>query len=118
MLSQKNRFHGHGSLRYMFKNGNTARSRYLVLRYIANPRRRNSRVAIVVSKKIHKQAVRRNRIRRRLYHIVRRKLSDIDSSYDIAIIVTSPETISLSPDDLQQQVSRLLATAGLCKSSR
>jgi ribonuclease P protein component len=117
MLSHKNRFHGHGSLRYVFKNGETVRGRYLVLRYLDNPNRKHTRVAVVVSKKIYKHAVRRNRIRRRIYDIVRHKLPSIEGVHDIAIIVTSPETYSMPHDQLTDQVDSLLRDAGLYKTS-
>ncbi len=49
MLSYKNRFHGHGSLRYVQRNGSVRRSLEMQLRYLENPRRKDSRFAVVVS---------------------------------------------------------------------
>ena len=71
MLAQKFRFHGHGSLRYLYKNGDAVRSHLITLKYIANPRRKTSRFTVVVGKKVIKSAVKRNRIRRRVYEVVR-----------------------------------------------
>lgn len=116
MLAYKYRFHGHGSLRYVFKNGRTIRSRFIVVRYLENPRRQHSRLAVIVSKKVHKRAVRRNRIRRRVYEIVRHNLSQHAQVYDIAIIITSPETDSMSHQDLSQHIFGLLHDAGIYKS--
>ena len=51
MILRSNRFHGHGSLRYLYTRGKTVRSNQLSLRYITNGRRNTWRMAVVVSKK-------------------------------------------------------------------
>jgi ribonuclease P protein component len=116
MLSVKLRFHGHGSLRFLYKNADAVRSRYITLKSIRNPRRKNSRFSIVVSKKVHKSAVGRNRIRRRLYEIIRHELPRIDGVYDVALIVTSGETLSASHEDLLTNVRDLFDHAGLTRT--
>ena len=72
MLAFKNRFHGHGSLRYVYRNGKVIRHHQMTLKWTTNPRRKTPRVAVVVGKKIYKGAVGRNRIRRRVYEAMRR----------------------------------------------
>ena len=74
MLAQKNRFHGHGSLRYVYANGNAVRTQKIVVKFTRNPHRTDSRFAVVVSKKVLKSAVGRNRIRRRVYEIIRKEM--------------------------------------------
>lgn len=118
MLSFKNRFHGYGSLKYVFKNGHTTRGHHLVLRYLENPRRHHSRIAVVVSKKVHKRAVRRNRIRRRVYEIIRHNLTSLDGVYDLVFIITSPEADSLNHEDLNSQINSLIDAAGLYKNPK
>ncbi len=113
MIPFLNRFHGHGSLRFVYKNGRAVRSRNIILKYIANPHRKNSRVAVVVSKKVIKSAVKRNRIRRRVYECVRADMRRFDRSYDIALIVSSAELLAMSFDELSQQISGLLKEAGI-----
>lgn len=117
MLSVRYRFHGHGSLRYLFKNGQAVRSRYLTVKYIHNPRRNRCRVSVIVSKKVHKSAVGRNRIRRRLYEIIRHRMDDIHTPHDIAVIVTSAEVLSLDHQSLKQQVEEVFTQAGLYKNA-
>lgn len=109
MLSHRNRFHGHGSLRYLYNKGTKARSRELGLYYIENTNRVHSRFAIVVSKKIHKSAVKRNRIRRRIYEIVRLELDSIKKPYDFIITIFTPDLLELEPSQLKKLVTDLLA---------
>ena len=77
MLQQCNRFHGHGSLKFVYKNGQAVRSSIATIKYVKNPYRNHSRFAVVVSKKVLKSAVRRNRIRRRVYEIIRLELPNM-----------------------------------------
>ena len=115
MLSSKHRFHGYGSLRYVYKNGQTIRSHLVSIKYIDNPRRKHSRFAVVVSKKVHKKAVGRNRIRRRLYEIIRHELPDFKVNHDVVMMVFSSEVIHLPHDELKTAVCQLFQEAGFYK---
>ena len=90
------RFHGHGSLKYVYKNGQAVRSRLFIIKYIANQHRKKPRIAVIVSKKVLKSAVGRNRIRRRVYECIRLKLPELNGTYDIAIIILSSEILNSS----------------------
>ncbi len=116
MLSFKNRFHGHGSLRYVYKNGQAVRGRLATLKHTPNPRRKTPRVAVVVSKKVYKRAVGRNRIRRRVYETVRHALPTLDPHCDLVFIVASSELLTISQDDLDKTISQLLASAHIYKN--
>ncbi len=74
-----------------------------------------SRVAVVVSKKIDKRAVVRNRIRRRVYEIVRKQWNEIEQDYDLVITVFNVSVKDESHGELESQVSKLLKSAGLRK---
>lgn len=115
MLSVTHRFHGHGSLRYVYKNGRAIRSHLVTIKYVSNPHRNHSRFAVVVSKKVHKSAVGRNRIRRRLYEIVRHELPRIKTPHDVAVMVFSSELISLPHEELVQLMQDLFTQADLYK---
>ena len=101
MLAYKNRFHGHGSLRFVYANGKSIRSQKMVVKYTTNPKRVESRFSVVVSKKVLKSAVGRNRIRRRIYEIVRKELPRIDGIYDVAIIIFSKEVKDMPHKELK-----------------
>jgi ribonuclease P protein component len=113
MLSARYRFHGHGSLRYVYKNGTAERSRLFTVKTTKNPRRKTSRFAVVVSKKVHKSATGRNRIRRRIYELIRNELPFMSGVYDVAIIVSSSDIIAMPHDELRQQLTSLLSQADL-----
>lgn len=113
MLSFSHRFHGHGSLRYVYKNGKAIRSHLMTLKYIPNPHRKHSRFSVVVSKKVHKGAVGRNRIRRRLYEIIRQELPKMNASHDVVVIVFTSEIMTMSHDELLEAVRNLLEEAHL-----
>lgn len=115
MLSHLNRFHGHGSLRYVYTHGRSVRGRFLMIKTIQNKKRVHSRVAVVVSKKIYKSAVKRNRIRRRIYEIIRFYLPLITEPHDIVITVID-KTIKDTPhEELKQQIADLLEKESLIR---
>lgn len=117
MLSVLHRFHGHGSLRYVYKNGQAIRSHLITIKYINNPRRKHSRFAVVVSKKVHKAAVGRNRMRRRVYEVVRGELPHLMPAHDVVIMLFSSELISLPHDELVELIRHLFTQAGLYKTT-
>lgn len=113
MLAFEYRFHGHGSLRYVYKNGTAQRSRYFTVKTTTNKRRKRSRFAVVVSKKVHKSAVGRNRMRRRVYEIIRHELPRLVGTHDVVIILSSSEVIGAPALELNEQIQHLFQEAGL-----
>ncbi len=117
MLTHKHRFHGHGSLRYLFQNGRTSRSRHLIVRYTPNKTRLHSRVAVIVSKKVFKQAVKRNRVRRRVFELIRLHFDQLNGSYDLTITAISPEVLLMPSKDLSSELGSALGNAGILKEA-
>ncbi len=115
MLSKTKRFHGHGSLRYIYKNAASVRSHLCTIRYTKNRFRRSPRIAVVVSKKVHKSAVGRNRIRRRVYETMRYELPHLNGVYDIAIIVTNAEVRTMPHEELVATIHDLLLQENIIK---
>jgi len=111
MLAFKYRFHGHGSLRYVYSNGQAVRSRLVTLKYSRHPKRKSPRVAVVVSKKVYKGAVGRNRIRRRIYEIIRQELPLFHHNQDVVLIVFSSEVLTIPHEELQEAILQLLRSA-------
>jgi ribonuclease P protein component len=101
MIPYKNRFHGHGSLRYVYRNGLISKSRFITLKSVKD-KKSISRIAVVVSKKILKSAVGRNRIRRRIYEIIRNIMPELNDFYDIALIVNSSEVRTIEQKELHK----------------
>lgn len=115
MISALYRFHGHNSLRYVYANGKATRTQTVTLKSTTNDRRKHSRFSIVVSKKVIKSAVGRNRIRRRLYEYIRTHIKDIEGIHDIVLICTSSELRTLPYDEISSQLDQLFTKAGLFK---
>lgn len=114
MIARKNRFHGHGSLNYTYSKGKTVRSGNLALKFV-EARQDDYRLSVVVSKKVSKFAVTRNRIRRRLYETVRIMQAEKGSPlpYDIILSVFDDSAKSMPQAELNKQVQALFKRAGL-----
>jgi len=115
MLIYQHRFHGHGSLRFVYRNGKSIRTPSITLKYTPNPKRKHSRFAIVISKKVIKSAVGRNRLRRRIYEVIRLNLPNLKPSHDVVIMVFSSEVLNLDHKALQKQIRQIFTQAGLYK---
>ena len=115
MISTLYRFHGHNSLRYVYANGKAVRSQAITIKTTTNDRRKYSRFSVVVSKKVIKSAVGRNRIRRRLYEYIRTNLEKIEGIHDVVLICTSSELRTLPYTDISSQLDQLFIKAGLFK---
>jgi ribonuclease P protein component len=116
LLSYKNRFHGYNALRYVYKNGRVVRGKYLTIKYSENKRRVTPRVAVVVSKKVHKSAVGRNRIRRRVYEQIRSELPKLEPQSDVVCIISSDEIRELEGSVLREILMSALIEAGVYKT--
>jgi ribonuclease P protein component len=68
------------------------------------------RVAVVVSRKVHKSAVVRNRIRRRIYEICRQSTLDL-TGLDLVFTVFSDQLAETETIKLQSMVTGLLEKA-------
>lgn len=117
MLAFANRFHGRGSIKTVLRMGSALRNDHFTLKYSLNERRKTPRFAVVVSKKVQKSAVGRNRIRRRMYELLRIELPHLKPQGDIVIIVTSPDCRQMPINDLQQLIQTTLTKAHLYKTS-
>lgn len=113
MIGRSNRFHGHGSLRFVYQQGKTVRGPLCALKYVPNTRRSDFRLAIVVSKKVSKSAVKRNRIRRRLYEVFREQKDQIKKPYDLVVTIFHEQIAEISHKELQKLVTAQLKQAGV-----
>ena len=87
MIPRTHRFHGRNSLKFVYQKGHTVRGPHFSVKSALNPKRRTYRVAVVVSRKVHKSAVMRNRMRRRIYESVRQLSADVMEPHDLVITV-------------------------------
>ncbi len=73
--------------------------------------RKRQRYAVVVSKKILKSAVGRNRIRRRVYEAIRTELPNIQKPVDCIFIINTKEIAQINFKDLRGLIHDLLIEA-------
>jgi ribonuclease P protein component len=115
MLTRKHRFHGYGSVRRVYSRSKTIRSPFIRLRYSLRPPGKPYRVAVVVSRKVHKSAVIRNRIRRRIYEVVR-TLETAPPAVDLVFSVHSDQVAEMPQTELVSTIDKLLKGIELTKS--
>ena len=90
MLRKKYRFHSRGGVRYVYQKGKTIRSPKVSLVFTVNTRG-FTRVAVVISKKVEKTAINRNRARRRIYEAIRLNFDKIPKGMDYVFVVFSKD---------------------------
>ncbi len=113
MISRKNRFHGYGSLKFVYRNGKTVRGPLFATKSQPNPKRSGYRFAVVVSRKVHKSAVKRNLMRRRLFEAMQSLASDVNQPYDIVLTVFSDDVLEEPYTKLVKQLKKQLIEAGI-----
>ena len=110
MLSKKYRFHSRGGVRYTYQHGKTIRDSKISLVFAINGRKKQ-RYAVVVSKKVLKSAIGRNRIRRRVYEAIRLELPTIQQPVDCIFIVYTKEIGNIDFNELRSLIHNLLIEA-------
>lgn len=113
MLAAKYRFHGYGSLKFLFGHGKTYRFKSMSIRVAKNPRREVSRAAVVISKKVIKASPKRNQVRRRVYEVLRLHWDHIAPGYDVLISIYDPNFLEITHDQLKTELQHALQDARL-----
>lgn len=109
MIARQNRFHGRGSLRPVYTKGRMVRGQLLAVKFLPNHRRTTYRAAVVVSRKVHKSAVVRNRIRRRVYELIRQSDLAAKPPVDLIVTVYSDRLASVTAPELEGLLYEQLA---------
>jgi len=113
MFSRRHRFHGYGSLKAVYQRGQTVRGPQISLKFNRTGSTKPYRVAVVVSRKVSKSAVTRNRIRRRVFEAVRQSADKIAPGTNLVFTVFSDQAAETDAVKLQQTIAKLLSEAGL-----
>lgn len=95
-------------MRYVNANAKPVRTGILTIKTLSNPYRKHPRVAVVVSKKVLKSAVGRNKMRRRIYDCMRRMLPNLAEPYDIVIVVKRNDVRVMDFNDLEETLRTAL----------
>ena len=117
MLNKRYRFHSRGGVRYVYQKGKTIRSPKVSLVFLPNERK-FTRIAVVVSKKVNKTAVGRNRIRRRVYEILRKNFDLIPKQTDYIFVIYAPDVIKMPNAELEKLLGGLVAESKVCYNKK
>ena len=109
MLSRRYRFHSRGGVKYVYAHGKTIRHAKISLVHCPNTRG-FQRFAVVVSKKVDKRAVVRNRIRRRVYEAIRLYKAEqaFRAPKDMVFIIYSKDFFDCPFQKIQSQIASLI----------
>ena len=113
MLNQKYRFHSRGGVHYVYQKGKTIRRPKASLVFCDNTRG-FTRFAVVISKKVIKSAVGRNRCRRRVYEAIRRNFADIPMKRDYIFVLYSKDFLTMPFKDIEKLLGDLVAESKVC----
>ncbi len=108
MLAKKYRFHSRGGVNFVRQKGKTVRTPLLAMTYLAN-HLAYQRFGVVISKKVLKSAVGRNRIRRRIYEALRLELPNYSYPIDCLLIVHSRSFLTLPFTEVRSTIHDLLS---------
>lgn len=109
MLNKRYRFHSRGGVRYVYANGKTIRHPKISLVFCDNTRG-YQRFAVVVSKKVDKRAVVRNRLRRRVYEAIRlyKVENNFDAKKDFVFVIYNADFGKIPFAELKKRISSLI----------
>lgn len=112
MLSKRFRFHSRGGVKYVYRHGQTVRHTKLSLVFCDNSRG-FQRFAVVVSKKVDKRAVVRNRIRRRVYEAVRlyKNTVNLTVKKDFVFVIYSASFATCPFSEIEERVAAAISEA-------
>ena len=117
MLAKINRLSKEKEFARLLKLGKTYFSNCLIIKVYPN-NLNNSRFGFIISKKIAKKAVIRNKIKRRLREIIRKDLKILKDGYDVAIITKKEANLpKMNFQQLKEGVNNLEKKANLFKNS-
>jgi ribonuclease P protein component len=111
MIAQRHRFHGRGGLKAVYQRGTGVRGAMIGLKHLERKPDQPYRVAVVVSRKVHKSAVQRNRIRRRIYEICRQTDPELVAAKDLVFTAFSDKLAAVPAPQLQSAIEDLLRKA-------
>lgn len=117
MLAKKYRFHSRGGVKYVYQKGKTIRRGRMSLVFCDNSRG-FTRVAVVVSKKVTKTAVNRNRIRRRVYEALRENFDLVPKERDYIFVVYDKEIQRIPFGELVKLLGELVQESKVCYNKR
>ena len=108
MLKKPNRINKTRDLQKVYRSGKTLHTPALVIKFVPGLK---SRIGFVVSKKVSKKAVERNRIKRALREHIRLSLPSLQAGE--YMLVAKPAAAGYKGKELSEQLNLVFKKAGL-----
>lgn len=114
MIPQKNRFIGNKPIERVYKTTRPHRAGAFNIR-VKKGNNAEYKLAVVVSKKVNKSAVVRNRIRRRVFECVRTNLGTRSNltGHEVIITVFDESVAKYEQSRLDKELNQLFSKAGI-----
>lgn len=106
MLPKQNRLKKQKDFEKVFKSGKSAKGKYFFLKALPSLKE-SVRVGFVVSKKIAKQAVLRNKIKRRLRAAVKEEMPKFSKRCDV-VVVAFPAIKNASYQEIKRDIALVM----------
>jgi ribonuclease P protein component len=113
MLPKENRLKKEKEFEAVFKGGRILKGSYVFLKYLANGTDK-TKFGFVVSKKVSKLAVKRNKAKRRMREIVRLRKEEIKKGLSI-IFIALPLISNAEYSEIKKDIESLLNKGELIK---
>lgn len=117
MISKKYRFHSRGGVRWVYQHGKTLRRSKMSLVFAENTRG-FTRFSVVVSKKVAKSAVERNRIRRRIYEALRMNMDYIPKKFDYIFVIYQKDVLTMPFGEVERILGELVQESKVCYNKK
>ena len=101
---------------HILKKGKVYYSKHFTLRIVQKQGNREGKVSFVVSKKVERSAVRRNQLKRRLYHALKENLVVLSSFIGVFFVKKGAHLLSFS--DIKNELAELLESAKISKDAQ
>lgn len=86
MINRKNRIKKKKDFEIIYKKSKIFKNNFLILRVLEN-NLEDCRFSVIISQKVNKKAVCRNKIRRRIYSIIKKNFNNLKIKADIVITI-------------------------------
>jgi len=111
MLPKANRLKKKQDIEWVFKKGKGFKEDFLILKITKN-RLSQARFAFVISQKVSKKAVIRNKIRRQLSEVIRMRLKKLKKGIDV-LLITLPGFAIKDFWEMDEVIDKLFKKAGI-----
>jgi len=112
MIASIYRLRGKDSFKAVLDRGTFVQAEAFGLAFLSREDEEVSKFGFVVSTKVSKEAVQRNRIKRALSEAVRFLTSDIKKGYDV-VFLAKQRALQMSTDQMMNEVRETIRAAGL-----